>query len=102
MLTLSVRGACTKFTDAVWFDVIGTVHVDDEPADAQAPPQPPICHPLEGLAVNVTFVPFENIPVSLDVLVFVAIPDGLELTLPNPTWLKLSVRGVCTKFTDAV
>ncbi len=78
------------------------MHVADEPTDAQAPPQLPICHPLEGLAVSVTVVPFENVPVSLDVLVFVVIPDGFELTLPDPFWLKLSVRGVCTKFTDAV
>ncbi len=47
-------------------------------------------------------MPFENVPVSLIVLVFVVIPDGLELTLPDPLWLKLSVRGTCTKFTDAV
>ncbi len=93
-LKLSVRGVCTKFTDAAWFDGIDTVHVVDVPAEAHAPPQPPICHPLEGLAVSVTLVPFENVPVSLVVLVFVVIPDGFELTLPEPFWLKLSVLGV--------
>ncbi len=95
-------GGGTKSTDAVWFDVIDTVHVVDVPADAHAPPQPPTCQPLAGLAVSVTLVPSWNVPVSFVVLVFVVIPDGLELTLPDPTWLKLSVRGACTKFTDAV
>ncbi len=77
------------------------MHVADEPAEAHAPPQPPICQPLPGVAVSVTFVPFGNVPVSLDVLVFVVIPDGLELTLPDPFWLKLSVRGSAMKLTDA-
>ncbi len=69
------------------------MHVVDVPAGTHAPPQPPICHPLEGLAVSVTVVPFENVSVSFVVLVFVVIPDGLELTLPEPLWLKFSVRG---------
>lgn len=65
----------------------------------QAPLQPMKVVPVAGVAINVTFEPTAN---GAEQLLVQLMPEGVEVTVPEPVTATLSVAGLTAKVTDTV
>jgi hypothetical protein len=88
VLPVMVANAAPRLTEAV---PAATVQL---PVPVQAPVQPPKVLPLSGVAVNVTLVDDEKLPVEVKQETPQEMPPGLLMTLPLPDLVRVTSRVV--------